>query len=311
MHRARIFGSLVATLVIVVVFAGCDDVVKDATFRMWCGEGLCAWTTEAGSIRRAPTWHKKDYGVELVSVPTVISQTVTDKTPKCLEFSTIADVETKAQVSIGLDFNADGTIDYEQPIAATGWRETKTLVTAPLRYDGIRFVIAKKGEGRAVLAQMRVQSRTECSGPPVVLENLPLGSPCAVGGDGAECVSGICCVGLCAECCAQTNDAGDIWNVIEPCAEGGACDRRDVLNVDRSLFPTVPLQCDPGGATHPPGSECLADDDCASGACEGAVSFARRAAPGGDGGWEACDGGFPDAGQSDCVFGRVRGGRCR
>jgi hypothetical protein len=58
MKTARFFVVSLALLCAGVFVVGCDDVVKDATFRMWCGENLCEWTTEAGSIRRAPTWHK-------------------------------------------------------------------------------------------------------------------------------------------------------------------------------------------------------------------------------------------------------------
>src|SRR5687768_13249661 len=105
----RILALALAVVSGGLLVAGCDDVLEDPTFRMWCGESLCSWKLESGSVRRAPTWHKKDHGVELVDTPTAISQETT-KTPKCLEFTTIADVEPGAQVTIGVDFNRDGTI---------------------------------------------------------------------------------------------------------------------------------------------------------------------------------------------------------
>src|SRR5262245_60748495 len=115
-----------------VLAAGCDeDLIDDATFRLWCGESLCSWTLEAGHVRQAPTWHRSDHGVELVDTPTTISQTL-KKSSKCLVFTTIADVEPSAQVTVGLDFTGDGVVDYEQPIAAVGFHEVKTQVTAPL-----------------------------------------------------------------------------------------------------------------------------------------------------------------------------------
>src|SRR5690606_31309933 len=205
------------------------DVVKDATFRTWCGESLCEWTTEAGSIRKAPTWHRKDFGVELVDTPTVISQ-VTDKTPRCLEFTTVADVDPSAQVTIGLDFDDDGIIDHEHPVAATGWREARTLVTAPAAYASVRVVISKKGAGRAVLAQMRVQGRDTCTAPPLELRDLPLGARCATAGRGAECASGVCCEGMCAECCVPQGERIDPDGTVlrdEPvsCEGGAECQR--------------------------------------------------------------------------------------
>ena len=317
MNRASFFRLSFAALALLAaaLAVGCDDVVEDATFRLWCGESLCAWKTEVGSIRRAPTWHKKDFGVELLETPTAISQEV-DKSPRCLEFTTVADVDPAAQVTVAVDFNRDGTIDYEQPIAETGWRESKTQVTAPPVYDGIRFVITKKGAGRAVLAQMRVQSRDACTAPPVTLSDLPLGAPCFLGGGGAECRSGVCCDGLCSECSIASEvgregpDGGIFRNVPAGCAEG-ACARRDVRNLSGWFTPAVPLQCDPGSGARPGGAECLTDDDCASGACEDARSEAIRSGFGEDGGVQTCEGAFPDGGHPECVFTRVLGGRCR
>ncbi len=290
---------LVSTVLgaLAVLAAGCDDVIEDPTFRMWCGESLCAWKLENGSIQRAPTWHKKDHGVEFVETPTTISQETT-KNPKCLEFTTIADVEPGAQMTIGLDFNRDGTIDAEQPIAATGFREAKTIVTAPAIYDGIRFVLSKKGSGRAVLAQMRVQSRTECTAPPSPLKDLPLGSGCTANG---ECQSGICCEKLCAECCAPERT----------CDDGGACERRDAPAIRASFRPAVPHQCNPGRGEKLADDACLANDDCASGVCEGAWTPSVRTDLTGDGGTVACPASFPDAGGNDCVFGALRAGRCK
>lgn len=314
MRRFIRFGFVfLSAFVATVLVAGCDDVVRDATFREWCGEKLCAWELEAGSIRKAPTWHKNDHGVELVDTPTVLSQSV-DSSPRCLTFTTVADVEPSAQVTLGLDFNRDGTIDIEQPIAATRFREMKTQVTAPAHYSGIRFVIAKKGTGRAVLAQMRVQSGEECSAPPVMLRDLPLGSPCAMANGGAECRSGVCCDFLCADCCpgpspyADTSSGESVKNQTVPCGGSATCEVRSTLHTRALFLPAVPHQCDPGKGSGAPGDECLANDDCASGVCEGAdlrsfKTLGNEVAQ--------CPDDFPDAGGDGCVFMHVRGGRCR
>lgn len=309
---------LLLVLPLSAALAACeDDLVEDATFRMWCGDDrLCAWDLDSGRIRRAPTWHKNDPGVELVDTPTAISQRV-DKTSRCLSFSTIADVDASAQVTVGIDFDEDGTIDYEQPIAAAGFREMKTVVTAPVRYNGFRVVIRKSGQGRAVLAQMRIQSGGECTAPPLRLRDRLLGAPCSQG-EPSECRSGVCCEGVCAECCtdpkfidfAADGGAGVVngESAVKPplveCPDGQTCTRRDVRQ--GALFTTVvPLQCDPGKRARPSGAVCLGDDDCASGACEGASAKARRSF-----GEEECQPDFPDAGGADCMLTEVREGRC-
>ncbi|HEY8074617.1 MAG TPA: hypothetical protein VIF62_10910 [Labilithrix sp.] len=286
---------------------GCDnDILSDPTFRLWCGDSLCDWKVEQGSVRRAPTWNEKDYGVELVDTPTAISQVVTDS-PKCILFTTVADVDPSAQVTLGLDFDADGTIDAEQPIAATGFHSTQIQVSAPAYYSGIRFVIQKKGAGHAVLAQMRAQGASDCSAPPLELHDEPLGTPCDVTRTG-ECHSGVCCYGTCAECCdgnpaGEVVDGGIAGNPTVACADGGKCEAA-AIGSRGFLLPSVPSQCDPGKHTHPSGAECLANEDCASGACDGAHIEVV------DAGDTNCNGSFPDAGNG-CLYGPVSGGRCR
>lgn len=314
----------VFTMVLSGIFAtGCDDIVADPNFHTWCGDELCSWKLESGAIRRAPTWHPKDYGVELLdsndaSRTTAISQRV-DKTPKCLEFTTVADVAVAAQVTIGVDFNSDGTIEYEQPIAATGFREQKTQVTAPPAYSNIRFVITKKGTGRAVLAQMDVRSKdvADCTAEPVALSPQVQGTTCSILGHGAECKSGICCEGLCAECCAagsrNASDAGGGSSVpTGACSDGAKCASLPLVGY-RPLASgflgiggdSIPRQCDPGTRTRPAGSECLLDQDCTSGACDGAIWDVQSTVDGGG----ACP--PPPAQGKDCNVSSVRAGVCR
>src|SRR5438105_10923360 len=49
-------------------------ITRDPGFDLWCGDALCAWKIERGDIRRAPTWHEADAGVELVMPDTAIEQ---------------------------------------------------------------------------------------------------------------------------------------------------------------------------------------------------------------------------------------------
>jgi hypothetical protein len=324
--RSRRFSlaALALALASVLLAAGCDhDLIDDATFRLGCGDSLCAWSLDAGHVRRAPTWHKNDHGVELVDTPTTISQVLKD-TARCLKFTTVADVDASAQVTVGIDINSDGELDYEQPIAAVGFREVKTEVTAPRTPSLImpRISITKKGHGKAVLAQIRLQGNDDCTAPALRLKNRPLGDSCTQG-DPSECASGVCCEGICAECCVDPQ-APDFLDhngrLVDTtprrvaCPGNGVCERRDVERF-RGIFQVeevVPLQCDPGRRLRSAGAVCLADDDCASNTCEGASSLADR---GGDKPGDprpACEQpDFLDAGRPDCVFRWVREGRCR
>jgi hypothetical protein len=328
LRLSKPFGLAGAALFALASLGGaCDgDVLTDPTFRTWCGDELCAWTTESGAVRRAPTWHRHDYGVELVGAPASIGQDASGATgapefllgdlaaqPRCLRFTTLADVDAAAQVSVAFDFDRDGRVDLEQPIAETNFRPTRTELTAPYAYDGLRVTITKRGEGRAVLAQMRLQSVDGCTAPPVERSPQPLGAPCTAAGAG-ECASGVCCGGRCSECCdgaAYDVTADDPSFPAVACVDGGRCGPREGAlpeadgRVPKWLYATpVPAQCDPGLGQRAAGAACVADDDCASGACEGASAEARGA-----GTCEAAH--FPDAGGEGCAFRRVRGGQCR
>lgn len=324
------FGVVGLTaLACTLAVAGCDeDLIDDATFRLWCGETLCAWTLEQGHVRRAPTWHKNDFGVELVDTPTTISQELKNNNAKCLTFTTIADVDPNAQVSVGLDFNGDGKIDYDQPIAAVGFREVKTQVTSPRSSGKLpRIFITKRGTGRAVLAQIRLQGSSSCNAPPFRMKDRPLGEPCDQAADStqqSECKSGVCCEGICAECCVAPRaldfvaDGGGTAVAKPPemkCPDNQVCERRDVPHLV-FLTESVPLQCNPGRRDRLGGTTCLADDDCQSGECVGATStaFDKEKAFNSLADAEArrCPSDFPDAGpRENCEFINVTEGQCR
>lgn len=294
-HAAR--ATFVVALGLGVI--ACDDVIQDPTFRQWCGDTLCAWTLEAGHIRKAPTWTDKDYGVEFVDTPTRISQSVTDS-PTCLKFSTIGDLDLSAELTVEVDFDRDGTVDVTQAVPSAQWTEVETLVPAPKVYSGFTLTIDKKGNGRAVLAQMRVQSSTDCSGPGPALTKLPIGDRCSMTNpSAAQCETGICCVGVCSECCSDEDcrvksaDGGDA-------GAAGRCGTQPVA----APLSGLPGQCGPGDHRHPSGAPCLVNDDCASGACDGAIIHGVTGALEGDA--SPCDtlttGCFPQA---------VAGGHCR
>jgi hypothetical protein len=317
----RLLVLVVAALTSTLVAACDDELIDDATFRLWCLESLCSWKLDTGRVQPAPTWHVDDYGVELVDTPTVISQDL-KKSAACLVFTSVADVEESARVTMGIDFTGDGIADYEQPIVATGFREVTTEVRAPRTNSVPRIFISKRGSGRAVLAQIRLRAGDKCSAPPLVLQNRGLGDACTLG-VGGECTSGVCCEGVCAECCLGPEDPnasklyvgiGQDGNaVVSPavaCPGDGICERRPVEQL-AYLVTVVPFQCSPGRQLRGPGAVCLADDDCTSSICDGASSTALQPVdPTRDSG--ACpNADFPDGGAEGCVFTRVREGRCR
>jgi hypothetical protein len=287
--------SVVAGLVLGASMLGgdCDgDVANDPTFRDWCGDTLCAWSKDEGAIAPAPTWNANDLGVAFLATPTRISQATTESSAQCLLFTSVADIDPSAAMTLSVDFNSDGSFEYSAPIASAQWQKVQTEITAPPVYQGITFAITKAGAGTAVLAEMRIQSTTGCTAPaPAIAQgSLALGERCA---DTSECTAGLVCAGdtsyaLCAQCSPS-----------DPCAGGVSCAARSVF---------LPLQCAPGEGRGTTGTPCLAGSDCASGACSGPTALPLGA---GDAGTCDFDAAVGPAEPANCAWYGARGGTCR
>jgi hypothetical protein len=226
----------------------CDSsIIQDPTFRDWCGASLCSWALDAGQIARVPTWNEHDYGVSFLTPGTEISQQTSESDARCLLFTTVADIDPASQMTLLVDFNNDGTNDFEGPLGATDWHQVQVEITAPEYYSGITYRLRKEGAGAAVLAEINVTSTTGCTGPvssvPLLLgENCTAKQPC---GEGLFCTE----AGLCGACDNST-----------PCANGGTC-----------ASPAFgAFQCNPQQHLGGPGDPCIVGDDCASGTCDGA-----------------------------------------
>ena len=340
MKNIRHFLVVLGVSLACALFAtGCDDIISDPNFHTWCGDQLCSWKLESGGIRKAPTWHKNDTGVELLDsdAPShitaisqvvsagriAISQAVDRSTRTCFEFSIIADVAAEAQVYVEADFGADGTPESEQQIAAVGFRVQKTQVTAPPHFSGMKFTIAKRGSGRAVIAQMDVKRVSTCTALPVTLRKQAIGTQCALlfadqsglSYDHQACSSGVCCEGLCSECCVSQDppheaDGGLAPDPANECSGGAACGRLGLASLSnvgdalRGFSNAIPRQCSPGHGERPRNAECLIDDDCSSHVCEGETWSVVNYRDGG-----ACA--APPTPDPSCNVSSVHGGHCR
>jgi hypothetical protein len=246
---SRVALLVAASVSLAALGADCEgNVVQDPTFRDWCGNGLCAWNLDSGRIQRVPTWNSADFGVSFLDQNTEISQKTQEDQAKCLLFKTVADIDPSAQMMLFVDFDNDGTTDFQVQLGATYWHEVQQEISAPAVYRGITFRIKKEGSGTAVLAEMQVLSTTGCTpAPPLVLPPQPLGGPCVKNSD---CQSGMVCTAAhqCAQCDPTT-----------PCPDGISCVSR--------LF--VAQLCGPGMGLGKSGDPCALPDDCASHVCDG------------------------------------------
>jgi len=186
----------------------------DPGFDDWCGDQLCHWTLVEGQVAKAPTWHERDYGVELVGASVTLEQHTTIKSVACLEFKVIADIDPAAAVYVELDFRADGTADYRERIPSARWQPLTFLVKAPSWYDAVSLTVRKESDGHAVLARLELGDGTGCTGAAVPLDDRPAGARCETAD---QCASGACAP---SKVCSRSFDACDV----SPCAEGaGPC----------------------------------------------------------------------------------------
>jgi hypothetical protein len=290
--RSRASLALVFVLGFAALGGDCDgDIAQDPTFRDWCGDSLCAWKLDLGHVSRVPTWNENDFGVSFQTDPTQISQITDESSATCILFTTVADIDPAADMTLSVDFNSDGSFEYTTTLGATQWQEVTEEITAPSAYQGITFVIRKGGAGTATLAEMRIQSTSGCTAAPRKIKDhsLQLGEKCATS---AECRSDLTCTGVSGDLlCSQCSSS-------EPCAGGAVCKARSVF---------LPSQCGPGEKLGKEGEPCLTDTDCASEICEGAMPIALTLEAG------TCDldGSLGDADPSNCKWYGARGGKCQ
>src|SRR5258706_5577644 len=97
----RIASLLIFVLAVAQLGAsdcGCN-VTRDPGFDLWCGEVLCAWKVERGTIRRVATWHPDDAGVELLGDAAIEQFSPVDSADgTCIRFDLVSDVAENAEV---------------------------------------------------------------------------------------------------------------------------------------------------------------------------------------------------------------------
>jgi hypothetical protein len=249
----------------------CGQITRDEGFDLWCGNQLCVWKLVRGDVRRAATWHDADSGVELLGSDTAISQltSVNSFDGECIRFDLTANVAETAEVTLGVDVEGDGTIDHVERVPTATWKPVsfRLLVKAP--YDGIRFELAKRGEGTAILARIDAELATDCAGlTPIVATQRPDGASCTTG---ADCASGTCSMAAflppggssdalaCNECTTGSCATGETCGYAEPLAP-----------VLAGYSECVAL------GSHQLAEHCVVDEECASGICEGNYCSACR-----------------------------------
>jgi len=283
MHKRHFVWPLAAALAASQLGAtDCNGgITRDPGFDLWCGPTLCAWKIERGKVLRAPTWHDADIGVELIEPGTAIEQftPANSHDGTCIRFDLVADVDENAQAELAVDIYGDGSVERTFEIPTAHWKPLSFAFAVKSPYTGIRFELAKRGLGHAVIARMRAaiadgacEGLTALDGGPA-----PLGALCVAASD---CMTGICSVvdffgtQRCTGC-----DPGH-----PACGSGQVCGLTEPGPPERA----VPIACVAGGA-RVIGEQCFGDRECTSGICtNGVCSTCRPDAPSGTGCGNQC-----------------------
>jgi hypothetical protein len=229
----------------------CGAVIDDPGFDLWCGESLCSWKVVRGDAQRAATWHSADSGVALLGPDSAIQQLapVTSDDGLCLRFDLVANVDEGSEVSLEIDVYGDGTVERSERIPTSNWKPVSYRLLFAAPFEGIRFELAKRGAGTAVLAQIHAELADDCSGlTPISGRPAPDGARCDAGTD---CASTLCVGSVCAGC----DPAG-------AACPSGVCGVGDALGPNLA----VPLACVATGAREL-GEQCVSGAECASAIC--------------------------------------------
>jgi hypothetical protein len=145
-----------------ILFSCCrlgSDLLVNWSFSVWDETTPRGWTLVSGEVQRAPTWHPRDLAVEFVSTGTTLTQ-ASELAFACLRVDVIADVTIEAALTFSIDVQDDGVIDEVQTIPSSQWEPVSFQVKVKDASPPLRVTIEKRGEGRAVLANLRI---TECN----------------------------------------------------------------------------------------------------------------------------------------------------
>jgi hypothetical protein len=279
----------------------CGRVLRDPGFDLWCGDNLCSWKVVRGEVRRAPTWHASDAGVELVGDDAAISQLapVDSGDGACIHFELVANVDDDAEAYLEIDVFGDGSIDRKERLPASRWKPLSYNLAIKAPFDGIRFELSKRGAGAAVLGRIHAEiSPDGCEGlPPIDGGPAPLGAACV---EDAGCASGLCrpdpssLFGVALRCVGCDPALG-----AAACEAGLSCG----LGEARSPVRALPIECVPERGDEL-GELCLGDGECASQICNFFACSACRD-DGGCTGGEACGAAWP-LGPAVCAPGEHR-----
>jgi hypothetical protein len=249
-----------------------DNLLRDPSFDLWCGAQLCEPWQATGKVTRTGTWHARDYGVSLADGAS-LAQLSEHEAVDCIELELLADVEANAAVSVEMDFQDDGVSEYEELIPESHFARLRYLVNTPDWYERVRFILRKRGKGRAVVAQVRATSSEDCDGPELRLREQPTGAYCE---SSRQCASERCVRAPMPYTELASAEPVQAHAVCSACGEDADCAVGELCDVEAIGDDPARLRAEwacLGPAHKTLGEWCASGRACASGSCSQALSL--------------------------------------
>ncbi len=263
MRTSRIAAVVLgAVMFMATTGEGCErtNVALNSRFQLWCAEELCDWELEQGDIERVPTWHRQDWGVELVGDDVAISQALDLRHTEAgtLDLRILAKVQRDALLTLEADFMDDGIIESRWTRSPLDWETWAVTISTPIWFQGVRLRLRKTGPGRVILADFKAFVEEGSTRDPLPITNLP---------DGAQCLSDAdCASGLCAE-----TSGGPLLlfsAICGQCALDTTCPAGQVCGIEQQGL--ISPACG-APARHLMGELCMGNAECTTGLCCGGI----------------------------------------
>jgi hypothetical protein len=150
----------VRTLCVAALLGGCQSsevsgpLGSKSGLLAWCGEELCDWTVEEGSVERVPTWHEQEFGARLDGELTVLSSEWTPPVGQTLCFelalTSLRLAPPELEVTLQADDEPAVPIWYVPP---SHYESRQHWFELPEPPTILRIEVTKRG-GDAVLAYL-------------------------------------------------------------------------------------------------------------------------------------------------------------
>jgi hypothetical protein len=159
------------TTAALLLFCCADDstpasVSANPEFRLWCGESACAWNVENGEVAPSPTWHRKVYGISLVTDGTAISQQMEMENVHCLLLSLLGKVDGDAVLHWEIAYDDGDPTVFSESITDLSWKTVYREVPVPDGATRARIILRKTGHGAAIIARAEFEGDSYCAANP-------------------------------------------------------------------------------------------------------------------------------------------------